>query len=103
MFQPRGILAAYLTDATALSLDSSLLTVLVDLIREERVKDLVNQFGGGGSSGTLDLLLNLCGMTYGLSPGSSPEDQNTNRDASHSKLTELTNSHTEMEPCMHVS
>lgn len=71
----RCILAPYLTDTTALPLDSSLFTVLVNLIREECVKDLVDQFGGGGFSGTLEVLLNLCGMTYGLSSGRSPENQ----------------------------
>lgn len=77
------IWAGYLTDTTALPLDSSILTVLVNLIREERVKDLVDQFGGGGFSGTLAVLLDLGGMTYGLSSGRSPEDQNTISDASH--------------------
>lgn len=75
MFAIKGNLwTTYLTDTTPVSLHTtSILIVLVNLIREKRVKDLVDQFSGGGFSRPLAVLLNLGGMTNGLSSGCSPE------------------------------
>lgn len=56
-----------------MSLHSPILIVLVNLIGEKGVKDKVDQFSGGGFSRTLVVLLNLGGMTNGLSSGCSPE------------------------------
>lgn len=52
---------------------TSILIVLINLIREKGVKDLVDQFSCGGLSRPLAVLLNLGGMTNGLPSGCSPE------------------------------
>lgn len=65
--------ATHLTDATALPLGRrALLVVLLDLIREEGIKDLVHQLGGGGFRRPLAVLLDLCRVANGLSSGGSP-------------------------------
>lgn len=62
----------HLTDSTALSFNATLFVILFYLIREEGVKDLVDQLGSGGFSGSLAVLLYLCWVTNGLSSSSSP-------------------------------
>lgn len=65
--------ATHLADATALALGRrALLVVLLDLVGEEGVKDLVHQLGGGGFGRPLAVLLDLCRVANGLSPGGSP-------------------------------
>lgn len=49
-----------------------LFIVLLYLVREERIKDLANQFGCGRLGGTFTVLFYLCWVTNGLSSGSSP-------------------------------
>ncbi len=74
----------YLTDTTTLSLHTtSILIVLVNLIGEKGVKDLIDQFSGGGFSWALVVLFNLGGMTDGLSSGCSPEEQKCNEQQIH--------------------
>lgn len=66
-------LVSYLTDTTALAFDSAILLILINLVREESIKDLVDQLGGSRSSGpSFAVLLNLGGMADGLSSSSSP-------------------------------
>lgn len=71
----------HLADATSLPLHAAaLLVVLVDLVRKEGVKDLVDQLGGGGFGGALAVLLDLGGMANGLPPGRSPgKEKSKNR------------------------
>lgn len=72
--------ATHLADATALPLyAAALLVVLVNLVREEGVKDLVDQLGGGGFGGALAVLLNLGGVTDGLPSGGSPGKEEKQR------------------------
>ena len=70
----------HLTDATALTFDAApLYVILVDLIREEGVEDLVHQLGGGGFGGPFAVLLDLGGVSNGLSSGSSPVGREPSR------------------------
>lgn len=65
-------LVTHLTDTTALSFGrTTLFIILLYLIREEGIKDLVDQRGSGRFSWSL-VLLDLCWVTNGLSSGSSP-------------------------------
>lgn len=67
---------AHLTDATAMSFHPHyLFIVLFYLVREERIKDLTHQFGGGGLRWTLTVLFYLSWVTNGLSSGSSPVNE----------------------------
>lgn len=63
----------HLTHTTAMSFDpSAFFIILLYLIREEGIKDLVNQLGGSRFSWPLAVLLDLCWVTNGLPSGSSP-------------------------------
>lgn len=62
----------HLTHSTAMSLDSALFVVLLNLIGEEGIEDLADQLGGGGLGWSLTVLLYFCWVTNGLSPGRSP-------------------------------
>lgn len=65
--------ATHLTDATALPFDPrALFIILFYLIREEGIKDLVHQLGGGRLRRSLAVLLYLRWVTNGLSSGCSP-------------------------------
>lgn len=74
----RGNTQSHLTNATAVSFHPhNLFVILLYLVREERVKDLTHQFGGGGLGGTLTVLFYLSWVTNGLSSGSSPVGERT--------------------------
>ena len=64
--------ANYLTDTTALSFGSIFFIILLYLVREEGIKDPVDQLGGSRLGRPLAVLLYLCWVTNGLSSGSSP-------------------------------
>lgn len=61
-----------LTDTTALSFHGTFFIILLYLIREECIKDLVDQLCSGCFSWSLTIFFYLCWVTNSLSSGSPP-------------------------------
>lgn len=61
-----------LTDTTALSFHGAFFIILLYLIREECIKDLVDQLCSGCFSWSLTIFFYLCWVTNSLSSGSPP-------------------------------